>query len=79
MFTRSGDDLLCTITLPMTAAALGTTVELPTLEADLAKKGNEDIETTLTLDIQAGTQSGQQLVSRGAGCLIFAARGGVTW
>ncbi len=67
VFTRSGDDLLCTITLPMTAAALGTTVDLPTLEADLAKNGSEDIETTLTLEIRAGTQSGEQLVARGRG------------
>ena len=36
VFTRHGDDLHCTVTLPMTAAALGTTVELPTLEADVA-------------------------------------------
>jgi molecular chaperone DnaJ len=35
VFTRQGADLLCTVTVPMTAAALGTTLELPTLEADL--------------------------------------------
>ena len=67
VFTRNGDDLLCTVTLPMTAAALGTAVDLPTLEADLAKDGGGDIETTLRLEIRPGTQSGEQLVARGRG------------
>ena len=34
-FTRHGNDLHCTVVVPMTAAALGTVVTLPTLEADL--------------------------------------------
>src|SRR6478609_11095473 len=34
-FTRHGNDLHCTVTLPMSAAALGTTLSLPTLEADV--------------------------------------------
>ena len=37
VFIRHGDDLHCTVTLPMTAAALGVTLTLPTLEADLAR------------------------------------------
>ena len=36
VFVRKGRDLHCTVTLPMTAAALGVTVTLPTLEADLS-------------------------------------------
>ena len=44
VFTRHGDDLHCTVTMPMTAAALGTTIELPTLEADVATPGS-DVET----------------------------------
>ena len=32
-----GNDLHCTVTVPMTAAALGTTLELPTLEADVRR------------------------------------------
>jgi molecular chaperone DnaJ len=48
-FQRHGDDLHCTIALPMTAAALGTTVELATLD------GVEE------LDIKPGTQPGTQL------------------
>jgi len=43
---RQGDDLHCTISLPMTAAALGTTVELETLD------GVEDV------DIRPGIQAG---------------------
>ena len=34
-FTRHGNDLHCTVVVPMTAAALGTVLALPTLEADL--------------------------------------------
>ena len=66
VFVRSGDDLLCTVTLPMTAAALGTSVELPTLEAEMAA-ADSDVERTVTLDIRPGTQSGEQLVLRGRG------------
>ena len=68
VFTRHGDDLLCTVTVPMTAAALGTTLELPTLEADLVEAGKQtDVETSLELDIRAGTQSGAELVLNGRG------------
>ena len=65
-FTRRGDDLHCTVTLPMTAAALGTTLTLPTLEADL---GSDDpaMETTYTLTVAPGTQSGAEQVLRGRG------------
>jgi molecular chaperone DnaJ len=44
IFTREGDDLWCTVTVPMTAAALGTSVELPTLEADVARSTDTDVE-----------------------------------
>jgi molecular chaperone DnaJ len=66
IFTRRGDDLLCSVTVPMTAAALGTSVELPTLEADVTS-GDTDVETSVPLDIRPGTQSGEQLVVRGRG------------
>jgi molecular chaperone DnaJ len=49
VFTRTGDDLHCTVPLPMTAAALGTTVELETLD------GTESIE------VRPGVQHGQTL------------------
>jgi molecular chaperone DnaJ len=66
VFTRNGDDLLCTVTLPMTAAALGTTIELPTLEADVASSGG-DVERSFSLDIRPGIQSGEMLAVRGRG------------
>ncbi|MBD0293149.1 MAG: molecular chaperone DnaJ [Jiangellaceae bacterium] len=49
VFERSGDDLHCTVALPMTAAALGTTVELETLDG---------VET---LEVRPGAQHGQLL------------------
>ncbi|MGY1750087.1 molecular chaperone DnaJ [Modestobacter sp. SYSU DS0511] len=55
VFTRDGEDLHCRVTLPMTAAALGTTLKLETLD------GNED------LDIRPGTQSGSVLTLRAHG------------
>ena len=47
VFTRRGDDLHCTLEVPMTAAALGTTVDLETLD------GVEQV------DVRPGTQSGE--------------------
>ena len=68
VFTRDGNDLVCTVTIPMTAAALGTTIELPTLEADLVEDGREsEVETVLPLEIRPGTQSGSQVVLTGRG------------
>jgi molecular chaperone DnaJ len=55
VFTRDGDDLHCTVTLPMTAAALGTCVPLTTLD------GDED------LDIAPGTQPAAVLTLRARG------------
>jgi molecular chaperone DnaJ len=55
VFTREGDDLHCEVTLPMTAAALGTTVSLETLD------GPE------TLTVQPGTQAGSVLTLRARG------------
>jgi molecular chaperone DnaJ len=68
VFTRQGADLLCTVTVPMTAAALGTTLELPTLEADLVAAGTTtEVETGVTLEIRPGTQSGTEIVLNGRG------------
>jgi molecular chaperone DnaJ len=66
-FTRQGDDLHCTVTVPMTAAALGTTLTLPTLEADLEQGAGSGVETSFELEIRAGTQSGAEQVLRGRG------------
>ncbi len=66
IFTRHGVDLLANVTLPMTAAALGTTIDLPLLEADVAKEGS-DVETSVPLEIRPGTQSGAEVVLGGRG------------
>ena len=55
MFSRNGDDLHCTISLPMTAAALGIDIPLETLD------GEEDIQ------VPQGTQSGYEHVIRSHG------------
>lgn len=62
-FTRRGNDLLCQVTLPMTAAALGTEVTLPLLEGDL----EGDHQQSTTLEVRPGTQSGTQQTLRGLG------------
>ena len=49
VFARSGDDLHCTVALPMTAAALGTTIELETLDG------------TETIEVKPGAQPEQTL------------------
>jgi molecular chaperone DnaJ len=66
-FTRHGNDLHCTVSVPMTAAALGTTLTLPTLEADVEQGADSGVETSFDLEIGAGTQSGTQQVLRGRG------------
>jgi molecular chaperone DnaJ len=80
VFVRAGTDLHCTVTVPMTAAALGTTIELPLLEADLAEAGaSSDLETTVELDIKPGTQSGTETVlhARGVPALRGSGRGDI--
>jgi molecular chaperone DnaJ len=62
-FTRRGDDLHCTVELPMTAAALGTTLTLQSLD------GAE------VLDVPAGTQPGQVVTMRGKGVTHLRASG----
>ncbi|WP_104524902.1 molecular chaperone DnaJ [Blastococcus atacamensis] len=63
VFTRDGEDLHCRVTLPMTSAALGTTLSLRTLD------GEED------LDIRPGTQSGSVLTLRAHGAPRLRATG----
>lgn len=55
IFERRGDDLHCTITVPMTAAALGASINLETLD------GAEVVE------IKPGTQSGEVRTLRARG------------
>ncbi len=66
VFTRDGTDLRCQVVVPMTAAALGTTIELPLLEADVAE-ADSDMELWIDLEIRPGTQSGTEQVLRGRG------------
>ncbi|WP_183099795.1 molecular chaperone DnaJ [Nocardioides pelophilus] len=69
-FIRDGNDLHCTVVVPMSAAALGTSLELPTLEADLVGADGaaaSGLETEFGLDIAPGTQSGHESVIRGQG------------
>ena len=54
-FTRDGADLHCTVRVPMTAAALGTTVALETLD------GTEEVR------VEPGTQCATVLTLRGRG------------
>jgi molecular chaperone DnaJ len=55
IFERQGDDLHCTVTIPMVAAALGASLQVETLD------GPAD------LDIRPGTQSGQAVSMYGHG------------
>ena len=55
VFTRDGDNLHCHVTLPMTAAALGTAVTIETLDG------------TETLEVKPGTQSGTVFTLRAQG------------
>ncbi len=55
IFERRGDDLHCTLTIPMAAAALGATLTVETLD------GNHQV------DIRPGTQSGQSIPLYGKG------------
>ncbi|MPQ97496.1 molecular chaperone DnaJ [Modestobacter sp. I12A-02628] len=55
VFTRDGEDLHCRVTLPMSSAALGTTLNLKTLD------GDEEI------DVKPGTQAGSLITLRAHG------------
>lgn len=64
VFSRKGDQLRCQVTVPMTAAALGTHLDLPTLGSDLA---DHDGPETVGVDIATGAQSGDVITVRGEG------------
>jgi molecular chaperone DnaJ len=64
-FKRDGDDLEVVLRIPMTAAALGTDVDVATLEADLPEP---DLDTTsVRVTVPAGTQSGTRIAVDGLG------------
>ena len=54
-FQRRGDDLHASVQVPMTAAALGTTLQLDTFDG------------AQSIDIKPGTQAGEALTMRGLG------------
>jgi molecular chaperone DnaJ len=58
-FVREGDDVYTTVGLTFTQAALGATVQIPTLD------GEED------LDLEPGTQPGEIVVLRGRGMPVL--------
>ena len=60
MFRRDGADLFCRVPIPMTVAALGGEIEIPTID-----------HTRTKVKIAAGTQSGQQLRVKGKGMSIL--------
>ncbi|MCI0345604.1 MAG: J domain-containing protein, partial [Chloroflexi bacterium] len=62
-FVRDGDDLVCSVTIPFTAAALGAEVPVRTLTGDE------------TLGVPAGTQPGTLLRMRGKGVPRLGGRG----
>ena len=56
IFQREGPHLFCRVPIPMTTAALGGAIEVPTLEGKRAR-----------INIPSGTQSGKQFRLRGKG------------
>jgi molecular chaperone DnaJ len=60
LFKRDGADLHCRVPVPMTTAALGGTIEVPTIIGERARVG-----------IPAGTQSGETFRLRGKGMSIL--------
>ncbi len=65
-FRRDGADIQCRVPIPLTTAALGGTLEVPTIDGNRAR-----------VNIPAGTQTGQQfrLRSKGMSVLRSNARG----
>jgi len=60
LFKRDGTDVFCRVPIAMTTAALGGSIEVPTIEGNRAK-----------LSVPAGTQSGQQFRLRGKGMTVL--------
>ncbi len=65
-FTRERDQLFCQVSVPMTAAALGAHLDIPTLEAEVEEPA-DDVAATVPLEVPAGTQSGETVTIKGHG------------
>jgi len=59
-FVRNGADIHCRVPIPMTTAALGGSIEVPTVDGSRAK-----------VSIPAGTQTGHQFRLRGRGMSVL--------
>jgi molecular chaperone DnaJ len=66
VFQRDGANLYCRVPIPMTTAALGGTIQVPTVDGDMADLG-----------VDAGTQTGQRtrLKNKGMSVLRSSSRG----
>ena len=62
-FLRDRDDLITVVDVPAPAAALGTTIQVPTLDGDIP------------MDVPAGTQPGETITLSGRGFPPVAGRG----
>jgi len=60
LFQREGSDIFCRVPIPMTTAALGGTLEVPTVGGGRAK-----------VTVPSGTQTGQQFRMRGKGMPVL--------
>ena len=60
LFTREGADIHCQVPIPMTTAAMGGSIEVPTVDGKRAK-----------LKVEEGTQSGKQLRLKDKGMSIM--------
>lgn len=73
VFERRGDDLICTVSVPMTQAALGTTVALETIDQDPGDTAADasmpatGARLVVPVDIPGGTQPGAVITLRGRG------------
>lgn len=63
-FQREGADLQCRVPIPMPTAALGGSIEVPTIEGSRSR-----------VNIPGGTQSGQQFRLRGKGMSVLRSSG----
>lgn len=64
LFEREGSDIFCRVPIPMTTAALGGTVDVPTIDGTVAK-----------VNVPEGAQSGQQFRLRNKGMSVLNAKG----
>ncbi len=80
VFRREGDNLEMVVKVPMTAAALGTQIQIDTLESEV--DGTLPADARISMNVPAGTQSGTRiaLADRGVPRLRGQGRGelGVT-